>query len=130
MVGDGEIKHALVIDFNTFIYDHSLHRGRKNVCHYCLPAFIIEEILKRHVQYCYKINSQTVKMAKKDEYVKSKIFERKINSKFIIYADFWSILVPEGNGKQNPNESYTEKYQKHIACSYGYKLVCADDNFS
>ena len=43
---------------------------------------------------------------------------------FIIYAHFESILVPEDNGKQNPKESYTKKYQKHIASSYGYKLVC------
>ena len=48
----------------------------------------------------------------------------------MIYADFESILVPENNGKQNPNESYTNKYQKHVACSYGYKLVCVDDKFS
>ena len=34
------------------------------------------------------------------------------------------------NGKQNRKESYTNKYQKHIACSYGYKLVCFDDKFS
>ena len=26
--------------------------------------------------------------------------------------------------------TYTSKYQKHIACSYGYKLVCVDDKFS
>ena len=45
----------------------------------------------------------------------------------MIYADFESILVPEDNGKQNPNESYTNKYQKHIACSYGCKLVCVDE---
>ena len=48
----------------------------------------------------------------------------------MIYADFESILVPEDNGQQNPNESYTNKYQKHVACSYGYKLVCVDDKFS
>ena len=48
----------------------------------------------------------------------------------MIYANFESILVPEDNGKQNPNESYTNKYQKHIACSYGCKLVCVDDKFS
>ena len=35
----------------------------------------------------------------------------------MIYADFESILVPENNGKQNPGESYTSKYQKHVACS-------------
>ena len=38
--------------------------------------------------------------------------------------------MPEDNGKQNPNESYTIKYQKHVACSYGYKLVCVDHKFS
>ena len=32
--------------------------------------------------------------------------------------------MPEDNGKENPEGSYTKKYQKHIACSYGYKLVC------
>ena len=47
-----------------------------------------------------------------------------------MYADFESILVPHGNGKQNPEEFYTNKYQKHIACSYGYELICVDDKFS
>ena len=55
--------------------------------------------------------------------------ERKIKSPFIIYADFESILVLENNGKQNPEESYTNKYQKHISCSYGNKLVCVNDKF-
>ena len=30
----------------------------------------------------------------------------------MIYADFEGILVPEDNGKQNSNESYTNKYSK------------------
>ena len=42
----------------------------------------------------------------------------------MIHADFESILEPADNGKQNPNESYTSKYEKHVACNYGYKLVC------
>lgn len=25
--------------------------------------------------------------------------------------------------------SYTHKYQKNVACSYGYKIVCVDDKF-
>ena len=29
----------------------------------------------------------------------------------------------------NPNESYTKKFQKHVAYSYGYKLGCVDDKF-
>ena len=48
----------------------------------------------------------------------------------MIYADFESILVPENNGKQNPDEPYTNKHQNHVGCNYGYKLVCVDDQFS
>ena len=48
----------------------------------------------------------------------------------MIYAYFESILVPKDNGKQYSNESCTNKSQKHVACSYGYKLVCVDDKFS
>ena len=48
----------------------------------------------------------------------------------MIYADFESILVPEDNGKQNPDASYTNKYQNHVACSEVFKVVCGDDNFS
>ena len=39
----------------------------------------------------------------------------------MIYADLENILAPEDSGKQNPEESYTKKYQKHVACSCGYK---------
>ena len=106
------------------MYDHSLNRGRKHFYHYCLHAFITEDILKRHIKDSFKINGkQTIKMLKKGEYVKFKNFERKRELPFIIYVNFENILVPEDNGKQNPNESYTNKYQKHVACGCGYKLV-------
>ena len=38
--------------------------------------------------------------------------------------------MPEDNEKQNSKESYTNKYQKHVADGYGYKLVFAHDKFS
>ena len=81
-----------------------------------MQAFRTAETLKRHITDCFKINAkQTIKIRK--------TFSKKIKSQFIIYADFESILVPEDNGKQNLNEPYTNKYQKHVACSYGYKLI-------
>ena len=63
-------------------------------------------------------------MPKKSEYVELKNYERKIKSPFIIYADVGSILAPEDNEKKN------KKYKKHVACTYGYKLVYVDDIFS
>ena len=125
-------KHnVLENDFNQFMCYHSLHRRRKHFCIYRLHVFITQEILKRHIKDRFKIHDkQTMNMPKKGEYVKFKSFERKIKLPFMISADFESILVLEDNGNQNPNESYTNKYQKHIACSNGYKFVCADDKFT
>ena len=114
MIGEREKKqYVLIKDFNTFMYYHPLHRGRKHFCRYCLHAFITEEVLKHHIKDCFNINAkQRVIMPKKSEYIKLKYFERKIKPPVMIYANFESILVPEDNGKQNPNESYTNKYKK------------------
>ena len=68
-------------------------------------------------------------IAKKGKYVKLNNYERNIKSPFIIYADFESILVSEDNRKQSPNQSYTNKYERHIPFSYGCKLVCVDEKF-
>ena len=48
----------------------------------------------------------------------------------MIYTDLENILRSEDNGKQNPNESYTNKYKNPVACDYCYKLVCVGDKFS
>ena len=54
-----------------------------------------KKILKYHIKDCLKINGkETIKKPKKGEYVKSKNFERKIKSPFMIFANFESILVP------------------------------------
>ena len=84
------------------MYDHTIHWGRKQFCCYCLQAFSTEEILKCHINDCFKINGkQSIIMLKKCEYDTFKNFERKLKSPFIIYTDFESILVPEDNGKQD-----------------------------
>ena len=71
--------YVLINDFNRFKYDHSLHCRRKHFCGSCLHVFIIEELLKRHIKDCFKIDGkQTIQMPKKGENVKFKNFERKI----------------------------------------------------
>ena len=94
--------------------DHTIHHG--NIfCHYCLQAFWTAEKLKCHLKDYFKSNGkQIIKMLKKGKYAKFKNFKTKRKPPFMIYADFENILVPEDNGKQNTNESYTNKYQKHV----------------
>ena len=90
------------------MYDHALHHGRKHFCGYCLQVFNTEAILKCNVKNCFKIEvKQRIKMLKKGEYVRFKNYGRKIKSPFMIYADFESTLVPEDNGRRNPNGCYT-----------------------
>ena len=96
MIGKGKRHYVLIPDFNTFMHDHTLHCGRKHFCCYSLQAFSTEEILKRHIKDCFKIDGkQGIKMPKNGEYLKLKNFERKIKAPFMTYADFENILVPE-----------------------------------
>ena len=67
LVEEEERRHYVLIkDFNTFMYDHTLHRGRKHFCRYSLQAFSADEILKRSISGCLKINcKQIINMPKK-----------------------------------------------------------------
>ena len=144
MIGKEEKKNTMFLSKISIYscYDHTLHCGGKHFHHYCLAAFRTAGKLKCHIKDSFKINGKknnyfkingkkTIKMSQKGKYIKFKNFRRKIKSPFMIEADFESILVSEDNGKQNPNKSSTNKYQKHVACScYGHKLICNYDKFS
>ena len=40
LIGEERKRHYLLIKgFNTFMYDHTLHGGRKHFCQYYLQAF-------------------------------------------------------------------------------------------
>ena len=81
------------------MYDHTLHRGRKMFCRYCLQTFSTAEILKICVNYCFNFDGkQMIKTLKKCEYVRLKGYERKIKSSFMIYGNFESILVIKDKG--------------------------------
>ena len=90
-----------------------------------------KKILKCHVKDYFKINGKgMIKKPKKGQYARFKNFERKIKSLFMPFVDFQNILVPEDNIRKNPDESYTNKSQEHVPCSYGYRLKCFDDKFT
>ena len=49
-------------NFSTFMYDHTLHRGKKHLCCYFLQAFSTEEKLKCYMNDCFTVNGkQTIK---------------------------------------------------------------------
>ena len=85
---EGKRNYVLMKDLNTFMYDHTLHRGRKHFCRFCLLSCSTEEILKCHLKGDFKINGkQRIIMLKNGEYVKFKNYERKTRSPYMIYTD-------------------------------------------
>ena len=97
------------------MYDHTLHRGRKHFYRCCSQASRTAKKLKCHIKDCFKINGkQIIKLPKKIEYIKFKNCGRKTKSPFMNYVDFESIVVPDDNVKQNPDESYTNKHQNML----------------
>ena len=134
LITEDEKKHYVLIkDFNAFMYNQTKHKERKHFCMYCLQCFSSEGILAKHVNNCLTVNgAQAINMPKQGENIlKFNNFHKQLPVPFVIYADFEAITRKVQGCKQSEemeNEknkiSYTEAYQTHEDCGYGYKLVC------
>ena len=81
-----------------------------------------------HKENCLIINGkQSVKF--KSGSINFKNYFKQLPVPFKIYADFACPLKGFKDSDKN-NDSYTEKYQDHIPCSFAYKVVCIDNKFS
>ena len=70
-------------------------------------------------------------MPKKGSSVKFNNFHKQLPVPSVIYADFEGITQKIDSCQPNDENSYTERYQKHIDCGYSFKVVCCyDDKFS
>ena len=137
---DKKKHYVLIKDFNAFMYNQSKHKERKHFCMYCLQCFSSERILANHVNNCLTINgAQAINMPKQGENIlKFNNFHKQLPVPFVIYADFEAITKKVQGCEQSEemkNEknkrSYTEAYQTHEDCGYGYKVVCCyNDKYS
>ena len=140
IIKDRKKHYVLIKVFNTFMYNQSKHKERKHFCMYCLNCFSSERILANHVNTCLTINgAQAINMHKQGENIlKFNNFHKQLPVPFVIYADFEAITKKvqgceqsEEMKKDKDRRSYTEAYQTHEDCGYGYKVVCCyDDKYS
>ena len=115
------------------MYSQTKHKERKHFCMYCLQCFSSERVLNNHKDICIQINgTQAIKMPTKDDNVLNfNNFNKQQPVPFVIYADFEAITDMIQGCQRNDKSSYTEAYQKHTDCGYGYKVVCCyDDKYS
>ena len=131
LITENENKHYVLIkDFNKFMYNQTKHKERKHFCMHCLQNFSSDRVLNNHKENCIQINgTQAIRMPNKDNNIlKFTNFNKQLPAPFVIYADFEALTEKIHGCRQDGNKSYTEAYQKHTDCGYGYKLVCCYDD--
>ena len=133
LITEGENKHYILIkEFNRLMFRRTKHEHRKHFCMYCLQCFSREDVLTEHKNNCISINGkQAIKMPEKGDKVYFKNHHKQLSVPFVIYADFEAITEKVVSCQPNNDKSYTEAYQNHKDCGYGYKVVCCyEDKYS
>ena len=122
--------YVLIKDFNKFMYNQTKHKERKHFCMYCLQCLSSEKELTNHKENCIQVDStQTIKIpTKNDNILKFNNFHKQLAIPFVIYADFEAITEKIHGSESNNDKSFTEGYQKHTDCGYGYKVICCYDD--
>ena len=131
LITKDENKHYILIkDFNTFMFNQTKHEHRKHFCMHCLQCFSSDRVLNNHKDNCIQVNgTQAIKMPTKDNNIlKFNNFHKQQPMPFVIYADFEAITEKIHGCQPDSNKSYTEAYQKHTDCGYGYKVICCYDD--
>ena len=131
LITKDENKHYVLIkDFNKFMFNQTKHKNKKHFCMHCLQCFSSDIVLNEQKDNCIQVNgTQAVKMPDKDNNIlKFNNFHKQQAVPFVIYADFEAIIEKISGCKPNNDKSYTEAYQKHTDCGYGYKVVCFYDD--
>ena len=99
---------------------------KKHFCRCYLQCFSSSKVLKCHIKNVLVINhTKLVLLSGKDQYIDFQNFKRLRKAPLITYGNFKPVLISlSDNIHFGPN---TKNYHDHVACSYGYKLICVDD---
>ena len=136
VTSNSETNHYVWIkNFNKLCFNVNKHGGKKFFCKHCIQHFTSEANLQKHIKDCMVLNGcQAIGMPAEGTVTKFKSFRETVKIPFVIYADLEAILEKLTSDKQDSDistseeQEKTEKLQKHIACSYGYKVVCCYDD--
>ena len=100
----------------------SKHNGAVVFCRRCLNHFPNEKSLEKHAASCSQFKAVRIIMPEEESVVKFKNWHKKMIFPFVIYADFEARQLPIPSAGP-PEGSFTEKFQKHIPCSFAFHLV-------
>ena len=120
--------YVLIKDFNRLNFNITKTQHKKYFCLRCLQPFNSEDRLEVHKGDFLIINgTQRIEMPKEGSQVYFHNYQKRLPVPFVIYADFEAITWKIDSCSPRGDKSYTQAYQKHEACGFGYKVVCHYD---
>ncbi|XP_052806652.1 uncharacterized protein LOC128235904 [Mya arenaria] len=129
----GDISHyCLITNLNRFLSRTKSHRSQMHFCSYCLHAFVKENLLVEHQQYCSPHGAQRVELPEvgQNDILEFKDYQKTLKVPFVIYADFETVNRKLHTCAPNPKQSATTPTTKLEVCGFGYKVVCEDEQYT
>jgi hypothetical protein len=127
---EGKQHYVLIKDFDRLNLRKTKGNNKIYHCRYCLRHFTRQGLLDKHIEDCIVINGgQAIEMPKEGEnnLLNFRNIKNCLSCPFVIYADIEAILKPLKQQSERKNETWTIKTHEHEACSFGYKVVCHDN---
>ena len=105
-------------NLNQLLFDQSKHKTKTYFCDICLYGYTKEDLLLKHKEDCYGINTNSTRidMPTEGSHIKFKNHQNQMPVPYVIYANFTSIIKPK-----------TEKAgDKSEITRFGYQVVRYD----
>ena len=130
LISAGEKQHyCLIKNLSRLVSsDLSKKEHKKFICERCLNYFGSQKVLDTHSELCKEHEAVREKLPEAGTVLSFKNTHKKMDMPFVRYADFESVIKPLHTVQPNPNESYTEKKEKHIPVSFCYFIKCSFDD--
>lgn len=120
--------YVLIKNINRFLSYIQNNHNTLYYCVHCLHGFTQQKLLDNHIDYCQSHDSQKIELpSNKDCFLEFKDYEKTLRVPYVIYADFETLNKPLDSSTQTNS---TVKTQLLEPCSFGYKVICTDPNFT
>ena len=131
---DEKQHYSLIKNFSRLVRSQiTSHSSSKlHICKKCLAYFIKQDLFEKHITYCSQNETVAVKMPTKNTILNFQNHYKKLPIPFVLYADFECFTKPINSCQPNPNNSFTQEYQKHERSGYCLYLKGSDgikDNY-
>src|SRR5271163_1038400 len=118
--------YVLKKDFNKLCNKIIKNGYCKYFCMNCIQHFPSQDRLEKHKPDCMKMNDVQAVDLPQNGINNFYQIENTLDVPWVIYADSESLLVPLPTDVNNMSQ--TNKTHKHVACSFGFKVVCVYDD--